>query len=150
MDIHKAQALATLMLKEHGLDDWRIELRSYKSTGGMTYYGTRRIGLSRLLLPKWTEDQVRQVMLHEIAHALVGPHQNHNDTWLSKAREIGYKGKGTHNFPTVDRRWHVVCPNHGVIGKRHRRGARGRVYSCTTCGDVVSWVDAGMTQVSSA
>lgn len=139
MDIHKAKKLATTMLREHGLADWIIELRAYRSTGGVTYFDTRKIGLSRLLLPKWDEDQVRQIMLHEIAHALVGPDQNHNATWLKKAREIGYTGGRTHNLPTVEHRWNVVCPTHGIIGKRHRRSARGHTYRCTTCFDVVTW-----------
>lgn len=149
MDIHKARKLATLMLHEHGLNEWQIELRSYKSTGGVTYYGTKKIGLSRFLLPKWTEAQVRQIMLHEIAHALVGPSHKHDNIWRRKAIEIGYTGGVTHDLPTVERRWHVVCPTHGIIAKRHRRSGVGRTHLCTICFDVVSWVDASKSVAKS-
>ena len=48
------------------------------------------------------EDVVRQTMLHEIAHALVGYEAAHGPVWKRKAAEIGYTGKRTAANPYVE------------------------------------------------
>ena len=146
MNTEKAFALAQKMVNDHGLAGWRIVRRNYKSTGGVTYFGTKTIGLSATLAEKWTETQLRQIVLHEIAHALVGGDHGHDKVWSAKARSIGYTGGRTHDLPTVERRWIVSCPNHGELGRRHNR-ARSTRY-CAKCTNPVQWTDTTKPSVN--
>lgn len=62
-----------------------------KNADGKVVHIPTKITLSKhyvLLLP---EDEVRDVMLHEIAHALT-PNHGHDHVWRAAARKIGAKG----------------------------------------------------------
>lgn len=140
MDITQAFTLAQNMIDAHGLSGWRVQRRNYKSTGGVTYYNIKTIGLSPRLIAKWTEEETRQIILHEIAHALVGPRHGHDAVWSTTARKIGYTGGRTHELPTEERRWIVMCPTCGEIGRRHRRSNKSML--CVQCRSAVSFVDS--------
>ncbi len=88
MNTTAALRLARALLDEHGLRDWRVALDRAKTRAGVTVFGTRTISLSAPLTRVHTEDEVRQTILHEIAHALVGPVHGHAEVWKAKAREL--------------------------------------------------------------
>lgn len=140
MDTNKAFALAQNMMNDHGLIGWRVAHRNYKSTGAVTYFSSKTIGFSAALIAKWTEDEFRQIVLHEIAHALVGHGHGHDRVWAAKARSIGYTGGRTHSLPTAEHRWIVDCPECGVLGRRHNRARRAMF--CGVCKSQVRFVEA--------
>jgi predicted SprT family Zn-dependent metalloprotease len=47
------------------------------------------IVLSAAFVTLNTDDVVRDIVLHELAHALVGPGHGHDATWKAKAVELG-------------------------------------------------------------
>ncbi len=55
------------------------------------------------------DEEVKNTLLHEIAHALVGPGHRHNRVWRQKAREIGCDAKVTHNLNFSEARYRVGC-----------------------------------------
>lgn len=135
-----AFALAQEMIDAHGLKGWRAVRRNYKSTGAITYFDTKTIVFSATLIEKWTKAQFTQIVLHEIAHALVGHSHGHDKVWAARARSIGYKGGRTHDLPTVEARWVLTCPDHGELGRRHNRSRK--LLCCRMCAKVVQWTDS--------
>ncbi len=72
MDLRDAYALAEHLLEVHGLHDWTVEFDSAKRRAGVYRFATRTLGLSAPLTTLHPEGEVRDTILHEIAHALVG------------------------------------------------------------------------------
>ena len=93
MDLRDAFALAEDLLEHHGLTDWSIAYDGAKKRAGICRFGPRVIGLSAPLTVLHSVDDVRDTILHEIAHALVGPQHGHDAVWRAKAREIGCSGE---------------------------------------------------------
>lgn len=101
-----AQRLIEPHLPEQG---WSFEFDDDRTRGGQCRSFDRMISMSRRLVPMWSTEQIEQVLLHEIAHALTheeghyaGGARSHGREWLRIARRIGYVGTIRHNNPTVD------------------------------------------------
>ena len=124
--------MAEGLLREHGLTGWRVELDNAKRRAGVCRFGDRVIGLSAPLTELHSEDEVRDTVLHEIAHALVGPAHGHDRVWRATAMRIGCSGRRCvdTDSPRVTGSWVGVCPA-GHVKDRHRRPER--VMSCGAC-----------------
>lgn len=132
MQTSAALRLARSLLNEHGLPNWTVGLDRAKARAGAAHFGRRRITLSGPLTRLHDEDDVRDTILHEIAHALVGPDHGHDAVWKAKAREIG--ASDSRCFSSEAARQLApfvgVCPaGHEV--RRHKRPTR--VFSCPRC-----------------
>ena len=49
--------------------------------------------MSRHFAERYDDDEIHQVLLHEVAHALAGPKAGHGPQWKAVARDLGYVGK---------------------------------------------------------
>ena len=132
MDLDEARRLAARLMHEHGLREWTFAFDNAKTRAGVCRPARRQIGLSRPLTALHDEARVRDTILHEIAHALVGPRHGHDATWRAKARQLGCSA--TRCLPegtaTIEGRWVGTC----AAGHRftaHRRPRRVR--SCRLC-----------------
>jgi predicted SprT family Zn-dependent metalloprotease len=97
------------MMDAHGLTDWRFSFDRATRRFGLCSYSTRTISLSGPLTALNGEDDVRETILHEIAHALVGPGHGHGPVWKAKAAEIGSNARRTHSAETPRGRWAATC-----------------------------------------
>lgn len=97
MDLRTAESLAWSLLEEHNLLDsgWKFDWMRAKAKLGMCRYFLKTIYLSKPVTMVNGEESVRDTILHEIAHALVGPGHNHNHVWKAKAISIGCNGERT-------------------------------------------------------
>ena len=93
MEVTRALATGRRLLREHGLHDWSIVADRAKTRAGVCRFAQRQIGLSAPLTTLHSDDEVLDTILHEIAHALVGPQHGHDAVWRAKAREIGCSGE---------------------------------------------------------
>ena len=132
MDLREALELAGTLLREHGLDEWRVEVDRAKRRAGVCRYDRRVIGLSGPLTRLHPVAEVRETVLHEIAHALAGPQHAHDATWRVTAGQIGCRGERCVPLeaPSVPTAWVGTCPA-GHTSGRHR--APDRVQSCRRC-----------------
>ena len=65
--------LAASLLDEHGLTDWSFDIDRATSRAGACHHFQRAILLSNSHCIKTNAENIRDGILHEIAHALVGP-----------------------------------------------------------------------------
>jgi hypothetical protein len=120
----------------HGLTDWSFRFDSAVQRAGITRFDRKVISLSGPIMRRYAAegatDEIRETVLHEIAHALAGHRHGHDATWRAIARRIGSSGRRTvaPDAPTVEPAWVGTCPvGHEV--RRHRRPAGVR--SCSRC-----------------
>lgn len=148
MNLGVAEKHARALMRMHGLYGWNFKWDGAKRRYGMCTHNTHTISMSRPLVSQMTELEVENIMLHEIAHALVGPGHGHNEVWRRKALSIGCDGKrcGTSEAAAIPN-WRGICPNGHDGITRFRRPAKGRAVSCAVCNPgsfdkryVVKWV----------
>lgn len=131
-----AATLARTLMNDHGLGHWTFQFDRAKRRFGQCRYGTNTISLSAPLVTLNDEAQVHNTILHEIAHALVGPGHGHDYVWRAKARAIGCDGLRCYQSEAVARppaAWVGVCPSCGKSVERHRLSASTRRAACSAC-----------------
>ncbi len=132
MHLDDAEAMALRLMRAHGLGVWRFAFDRAKTRAGVCRYGSHTIGLSRTLTLLHTDAEVRDTILHEIAHALVGPEHGHGPVWRAQALAIGCSAQRClpDSSPRPDAPWEGTCPR-GHVVTRWRRPQR--VLSCRRC-----------------
>lgn len=103
MELKDAEALANTMMTEHGLiaKGWHFAFDRAKKRLGACHYWTKKISISKYMAAYATEEQVRQTMLHEIAHALLPHSAGHKQAWKDMAKSIGYTGSRLAENPYI-------------------------------------------------
>ncbi|XCB29068.1 SprT-like domain-containing protein [Arcanobacterium hippocoleae] len=91
MDLTAAAELAWELLAKHELNDWSFDFDRARRRAGAANFSKQQITISRELTKFYSADQVRDIILHEIAHALVGANHAHDNVWRAKCLEIGAK-----------------------------------------------------------
>lgn len=135
MDLHKASWLTKELMKPHGLLErgWTVRLVKATSFMGRCVHNDKEIHLSLSYTFSRDEAGVRNTILHEIAHALVGAGHGHDSVWYRKARELGCSGERcteiTQGRP--EKRYLSICSVHGVV-TQHMKMPRIK-YSCPQC-----------------
>lgn len=117
MHPHEAMSLARTLMLQHGLVGWRFRFDHARRRFGSCRYGERAITLSRPLTLLNNQEQVRDTILHEIAHALT-PGDGHGAKWKAKCIEIGANP--------------ARCYDDDTVRSPARRPARYR-FGCRTC-----------------
>lgn len=133
MDTSDASSLAERLIDLHlPGGGWGFAFDRAVRRAGACDYVQHRITMSRHLVLRAEEPEVRQVLLHEIAHAQVGHAAAHGPRWRAAAARIGYTGSRLHDRQIADERapWIGRCP----AGHEHRRFRRpNRPTSCGVC-----------------
>lgn len=129
--LENIQTLAESLLKEHRLKRWRFEFDYSKRRAGCCNYRDKKITLAIDLAATGNERDIRDTLLHEIAHALVGRKHNHDDVWRSQALAIGCSAERTHKLQFSTPRWSVTCENRCW---NHTAQKRNLKLICKKCG----------------
>ena len=114
MNLSAAMTLAKQLLKKHSLQDWNFKFDYARRRFGCCNFTTTTISLSKILVELNPPQKVLDTLLHEIAHALVGPRHNHDLIWKEKITEIGGKPKAQFREAEVaipKSKFVAVCPN---------------------------------------
>ena len=91
MDMAHAEKLALQLMQQHGLDGWQFKWDRATKRLGSCNYTQKRITLSAHQTKNWQEIEVKDTILHEIAHALLPLRSGHGKLWKAKCVEIGAK-----------------------------------------------------------
>ena len=81
--------MARRLMDEHGLTGWTLAFVEAKRRLGDCHFRNRVIRISRTHALEGSEEQIRDTMLHEIAHAIAGHEAGHGPLWKVTARRIG-------------------------------------------------------------
>ena len=138
MDQQDARVLALSLMRQHGLPvkGWSFNFDEAKKRFGVCKYKSKSIGLSRPLTLLNTEAEVRDTILHEIAHALAGHAAGHGPEWKKVAASIGAKPVrcfSTDKVNTVKGRYRYRCYGCGHTTNRHKRPSSP--IACRKCCD---------------
>src|SRR4051794_26770877 len=118
MNLIEARNLARQLMDLHGLADWSFAYDRARRRFGSCRWRKKQITLSHPLTLLNTEAQVRDTILHEIAHALA-PNAGHGPKWKAACRRVG--AKPARCYTDAD----VVSPS--------RKPARYQI-GCLACG----------------
>lgn len=89
MELEEARELARELMSDYGLWYWRFNFNKAKTMFGYCDERTKEISLSEPLVLLNNDEVVKNVILHEITHALVGCNHHHNQIFQEKAKKIG-------------------------------------------------------------
>lgn len=132
-DLDRVRRWADALIRMH-LDPevWSFGFDRARTRAGQCDYGRHRITVSRHLAERFDDDDIHQVLLHEVAHALAGSKAGHGAAWKRAARDLGYVGSRLHDGPIAEELapWIGTCPN-GHVHYRYRRPQRP--LSCARC-----------------
>jgi predicted SprT family Zn-dependent metalloprotease len=133
MELQKAKQMAENLIQKHKVYyNFKYNNRLTTSFGNCNY-DTRTILLNPKLVKINSEQDVRDTILHEIAHAL-NPRQGHNKNWKRTAVEIGCKPERCYKTSEVKMpekyTYTYVCPNCGNTITRYRKTY---ILACKRC-----------------
>ncbi|MBX3195641.1 MAG: SprT-like domain-containing protein [Schumannella sp.] len=131
-DLVRVRHWADALIRLHLDESWSFGFDNARTRAGLCRYDRKRISVSRLLAARFEDDEIHQVLLHEVAHALAGPRAGHGPRWKSIARDLGYAGSRVHHNSASDELapWIGHCPA-GHPHYRYRRPTRE--VSCARC-----------------
>jgi predicted SprT family Zn-dependent metalloprotease len=93
MELSLAKRMIEELLAQHGVDSWAVVFDNAVRRRGQTNYDKKEISLSIPITVNNPIEQVRNTILHEVAHVLVGQGHGHDNVWRTKAVEIGCTGE---------------------------------------------------------
>ena len=146
LSVPAVRKLARELLDKHGLHDWAFAFNRRKRSLGFCRYEARTIELSVFLVERNGEAEIRDTLLHEIAHALVGPGHGHGSVWKRKCLEIGATPQRCGQADMPEGRWRARCGGCGKGFHRYRRPKRMKGWFCRSCGPelgTLSWMLGG-------
>ena len=127
--------LARGLMSQHQLDQWSFQFDNGTKRAGCCHYATHVISLSYEFAKRAPDEEIKDTILHEIAHALVGQKHYHDAMWRAKALEIGCSGRRCHDLQFTPPRYIVRCERGCWVMTAERR-KRGVI--CQRCrGNVV-------------
>lgn len=130
------QQKAYELMSEHGLLDegWTFRISNTKRFVGRCFYQRKIIEYSKWFLESPPEE-IRDVLLHEIAHALAGSAAGHGPEWKVVAARIGARPERCTNRAVSKAKPNYVlaCPECDRQWPRFRLRQRTHLMRCPYC-----------------
>jgi predicted SprT family Zn-dependent metalloprotease len=128
-----ALKLAKQLFREHGLDKkgWKFAFDRAVLRHGVCNEFTKSISISGPLVALNDEAWVRELLLHEIAHALAGNEAGHGPRWQAICRRIGAIPQALGDKPpfTPTPKYLLTCEGCGASYPRQK------IYPDMYCGE---------------
>jgi predicted SprT family Zn-dependent metalloprotease len=126
----------------HGLSNWTYGFRDLHTSGGLTFPERKKIMFSRQAIERLGFYDLRDLLLHEVAHALVPEGKPHSTEWKEMHLRLGGSGEVSCKDFSVesDYRWTKSCSKCRYEQLCHRRYG----IWCDTCGSAVSYIRASL------
>jgi predicted SprT family Zn-dependent metalloprotease len=129
MNTMTARRLAESAMRQYGLtrQGWVFQWDGAKRRYGQCSYSTKVLSFSKFLTEHSEEQDFMDTVMHEIAHALVGPGFGHGVVWRRKMIELGQKPDRTKSG--------------NVAQVEARKAAANYVVTCAHTGKVIAHMD---------
>lgn len=130
MNIADALQQLNHSIEAHGLTDWTGGLDNARQRFGVCQMGKKHISLSRHLCELNSEAEVRDTILHEIAHALAwerhGENCGHDQRWKNICKEIGARPVACFDSEVVQPHapWVLVHRDTGEVFRTYHKRPR--------------------------
>lgn len=140
-DTHKLarKLIEEILVDQHGIHGWTFQLDNARRRLGACHYHKRIITMSRHLIPVASKEEVKETILHEIAHAIAGAGANHGPKWQQVAKSIGCTAQRCHNVDTSSVANYIGECDCDTPHHRVRRPRRGYTYTCRRCRAVITF-----------
>ena len=143
MELIHAKETALDFMEQFGLLErgWTFEWHNKKRAYGSCNWKKKKIYLSEFLLPHMQYKDIKDTILHEIAHALDSEkrgYSSHDNTWKSVARKVGADPKSCHekvDLPKSEFNWLHVCPKCNRWWGLYKRPRA--TYTCNECKEIL-------------
>jgi predicted SprT family Zn-dependent metalloprotease len=148
MLLTEVEAKGKQLIREHevnsGLESgWQFAFDLAPARGGACRYMEKQITLSVTYCLKASREEIVDTILHEIAHAIVGPKHGHDATWKAAAQQIGCTAERCHRVQHTVPRWYGRC-GCGQEWKRQRLTQRTKISRCRKCKGNIEWKRVGI------
>jgi predicted SprT family Zn-dependent metalloprotease len=145
-ELERVRTWANALIALHLDSGWTFGFENAKTRAGLCNYTAKRITVSKYLAARYEDDEIHQVLLHEVAHAMAGTRAGHGAQWRATAKELGYEGKRLHDGAIADELapWVGTCPA-GHVHYRYKRPARP--LACGKCArrfdaaNLITWTE---------
>lgn len=139
MNKQAAKNLALSLLEQWNLGHVQFKWSRGKRQFGLAVFrrdGSLELRLSAPLTELNPEEEVRDVILHEIAHFLAGHAAGHGPAWRAMARKVGARpDRCNTTAATPEAKYAVVCGCCSrTVAKRNQRRMRLDNRICKHCG----------------
>ena len=121
MDLNSAEVLALTLIEEH-CPEYSFKFDNAKKRFGCCNMLIKQITLSKKLVELNTYNDVKNTILHEIAHAISPIKSHHDYIWKKNAISLGCDGQRVYsniNKPTAS--YVYECPSCGNQSARYKR-----------------------------
>lgn len=131
-ELPRVRLWADALISLHLDPSWTFGFDSAKTRAGLCDFSAKRISVSRYLASRYEDDEIHQVLLHEVAHALAGTRAGHGPRWKAVAADLGYEGTRLHDGEIANELapWVGSCPA-GHVHYRYRQPTRA--LACGRC-----------------
>lgn len=140
----QVEAVAQRLLSEHAATGglahgWTFGFDLAPRRAGVCRYDAKRIDLSVSFCLRAPLAEVEDTLLHEIAHAIVGPKHGHDATWRTTAQAIGCSGARSHTVTHSVANWvgECGCGQQWLRERLRRDMAQGA--RCPACRAHIRW-----------
>jgi predicted SprT family Zn-dependent metalloprotease len=124
-ELARVRTWASALIALHLDPSWSFGFDNAKTRAGLCNYTDKHISVSKYLAARYEDDEIHQVLLHEVAHAIAGTRAGHGPKWRAVAADLGYEGKRLHDGEIANEfaPWVGTCPA-GHLHYRYRKPAR--------------------------
>jgi predicted SprT family Zn-dependent metalloprotease len=140
--LHKVKEFAIMELKKWGLtgshnNDWCFvwDLKAVRRYG-QCRYSKKEIGVTKVLANLNTIEESKDVVLHEIAHALTGPGHGHDAAWKRMCVRVGAKPERCYtsehqggNVKTAKGKYKLINKDTGEVYRYYYRRPKTKNWS---------------------
>ncbi|MGE3541969.1 MAG: SprT-like domain-containing protein [Candidatus Tectimicrobiota bacterium] len=129
-DLAALAAQARAWIAAHALEGWSFQFDHATTRAGCCQYDLRVISLAEAYAQSATDEAIADAILHEIAHALVGPAHGHDAVWRAQAQSLGCSGRRCHDVQFTPPRYIVACAQGCWVSTAERRQRGARCQAC--------------------
>jgi predicted SprT family Zn-dependent metalloprotease len=143
MELQETTILANKLLRKHGLTQkgWIFQFDNSLKRFGVCRYRSRIIGMSKKLTLLNNVIEVKDTILHEIAHAIAGHKAGHGEEWKEICIEIGARPNRCYSsdeIVTPELKYFAVCGSCKTIHQKSKIIKRNYRRACL-CQSHLPW-----------